>query len=87
MSGCIVGQCEVCGDHVFETDWDGPIMEEYYMFVHEKGCKKKFHDNRIIKQLKEDINRLRVENHELKSENKRLKKNGYIGQISLDLED
>jgi len=39
MGGCIIGECWVCGDLIYETDFDEFWLIKYGEFIHE-GCRR-----------------------------------------------
>lgn len=39
-SGCILGECPVCNDHIYEDEWD---LNKFDQLVHERCKNKQLH--------------------------------------------
>ncbi|AWC30866.1 hypothetical protein CG478_014935 [Bacillus cytotoxicus] len=72
-SGCIVGECPICEDWMFEDEW---IFDKYDNIVHERCLHSKGKNNKMIIHLRKEIERLEKRIKELEEQNK-------SGQMSL----
>lgn len=75
---CIVGECPVCKDWVYETEWSGPGIERFGKFIHEGECFDKFmmetKERRIIRRQQKELKELREEVERLTQDNAALLK-------------
>lgn len=54
MSGCIVGDCPICEEWVYEGDYDDEILIRFEEFAHESCSleyKRKYFKDREIKEV------------------------------------
>lgn len=75
---CIVGECPVCKDWVYETEWSGPGLERYGKFIHKNDCYDKFiiqtKERKIIRRQDKEIRELRAEIERLTLDNSEIYK-------------
>ncbi|MFE9078431.1 hypothetical protein [Bacillus mobilis] len=66
-SGCIVAECPICEDWVFEDEW---ILDQYDYVVHERCLKTRNNNNKMNHLLNQEIQRLEKRVKELEEQNK-----------------
>ncbi|MBY7110359.1 hypothetical protein ILT06_05370 [Bacillus sp. 17RED48] len=66
-SGCIIAECPICEDLVFEDEW---ILDQYDNVVHERCLKKRNNNNKTIHLLNQEIQSLEKRIKELEEQNK-----------------
>lgn len=57
-SGCIMGECPVCKELVFEDNWSELAYQKYEKFIHVGQCHQKY---KKTGELQEENKRLRKE--------------------------
>ncbi|MDF2790462.1 MAG: hypothetical protein K0S80_3563 [Neobacillus sp.] len=62
-SGCIVGECPVCKELVFEDEWSGLAYERYNKFIHIGQCHQRY---KKAGELLEENRLLRMELAEIR---------------------
>ncbi|MGE7854490.1 hypothetical protein ACQKNN_27270 [Bacillus paramycoides] len=66
-SGCIIVECPICEDWVFEDEW---ILDQYNNVVHERCLKTRNNNNKMNHLLNQEIQRLEKRVKELEEQNK-----------------